>query len=103
MWLPQVAAGLIFGATMTAVIFSIYTWLFLRSGYRRAQIFSWVLILVFIFFMSGVWQQLVRALTGTGIGVTGAVKVSPAWLLLGAACFLVCLRLARRDFSRREL
>lgn len=95
----QAAAGLLLGAAITSSVLSIYTWLFFRLG-KQYSILTAILIMVVF---SGEWKKLFYLSTSTGIGLTGAVKISPAWLLFGAACFLICLLLARRDFSRREL
>ncbi|MCL6449316.1 MAG: ABC-2 transporter permease [Armatimonadetes bacterium] len=95
----QAAAGLLLGAAITSSVLSIYTWLFFRLGKQYSILIAILIMVVF----SGEWKKLFYLSPSTGIGLTGAVKVSPAWLFFGAACFLICLRLARRDFSRREL
>lgn len=104
----EVLVGMLLGAAITGLLFSIYSWLFL--GFRRAHLFSWVTIIILVALVGGLWRVLVEGLGAAVTALLPAVAVlSPvaiASILLGVtavACFFACLALAWRDFSRREL
>lgn len=108
-WAPgEVLLGMLLGAAITVMVFSIYSWLLLV--FRRTRLLYVTAVLVIIILAGGLGWVLVEGLAAAVAALLPAVAVlSPlaaAAILLGVpavACFFVCLALARRGFSRREL